>query len=457
MIHRGVRHEAPSVAHVGSFERLRVPIGKDAHRYNTLNVARTVCFASHNIVAAQRLVDIAELVEPDPAAQEIFTKVPGDVFGTGCGRFIDDLGAVRMPWDQALLTSFDVAVAAGYSSIADLHAPLVVVPHGVGYNKLVSRRGGAGPTTRRDVYGLDPQRIVNDGRVVPARIVLSHDEQLELLAATCPPALEVAVVAGDPAYDRLLNSAPLRSFYRQALNVQEDQVLVVIASTWGSNSLYGGAPSLLLSLLTELPSSHYRVALLLHPAVWVAHGARKILAQLHECMARGLLLIPPTADWRSTLLAADTVIGDHGSVTLYATVLDRPILLVDVGTDDVIPSGPASALSNVAPRLDRAQGLHAQVAHARTVYRPGSFAQISARITSKPGEFADAMRGILYETMGLPTPIAPCVQAPLPVPVTTPIPLGYGKAAEKFGNSRTAAQDGQRWVRSVVDPHGLAQ
>src|SRR5207244_1166809 len=81
-----------------------------------------------------------------------------------------------------------------------------------------------------------------------------------------------AAVAGDPCLDRLIASLPERQRYRSALDISDDQELVVVSSTWGRDGIFGSTPDLLPRIMEQLATSHFRVGALLHPAVWSAHG-----------------------------------------------------------------------------------------------------------------------------------------------------------------------------------------
>lgn len=126
------------------------------------------------------------------------------------------------------------------------------------------------------MYGLGPEHLVSEGRVVPASIVLSHDSQRDMLARSCPQAVPAAVVAGDPCYDRLQVDMRYRSAYRQALGVRPGRRLVVVSSTWGAHSLFERARDLIVRLAGELDPRCYRIAVQLHPAVWSGHGTRQV-------------------------------------------------------------------------------------------------------------------------------------------------------------------------------------
>ncbi|MBV9379852.1 MAG: hypothetical protein JO242_04170, partial [Streptosporangiaceae bacterium] len=217
--------------------------------------------AVHTVISGQRLADVVRLVESDLRIQVVFTAAP-DVFSNGVQELLRDLGGMVVSWEQATRIRFDLALAAAYGSVHELHAPLIVMPHGAGYNKLAVRRDAGGAAAGRGVYGLDPQSLVQGGSVVPTAIVLSHKADLAALGRQCPEALPAAVVAGDPCYDRMLASRSLRERYRRALGVGPAQKLVVTTSTWGTRSLFGQAANLLDQMLVELPADEYRVVTL---------------------------------------------------------------------------------------------------------------------------------------------------------------------------------------------------
>ena len=376
----------------------RLPVGIDAPQWLTRNTTRTVLVAVHTLVAGQRLLDIVGLVESDPRIQVVFTAAP-EVFDAGVPRFLRDIGAATIPWQQATRERFDLALAASCSSIARLHAPVLVLPHGAGYAKRM-------PTELGAVYGLDPVELVAQGRVLPASIVLSHESQRGLLAAQCPAALPVAVVAGDPCYDRLCASLPRRAAYRSALGVEPEQELVVATSTWGPNGLFGRFPEIVAELPEVLDSQRYRCAAVFHPAV-LAHGARQVRAWLAQAREAGLLLID-SGDWRAAVIAADHVIGDYGSVSAYAAAIGRPVSYVETDVD--LAEGSAHGyLRAHAPRWqpDRPT-LGAPCA--------GLAEGVRNRLTSCPGQSHRRLRETMYRLLELAEPATAPVAEPVPLP-----------------------------------------
>ncbi|HEX6074172.1 MAG TPA: hypothetical protein VFZ32_02785, partial [Micromonosporaceae bacterium] len=261
---------------------------------------------------------------------------------------------------------------------------------------------------------LDAQRLTRDGKVLASALVLSHDSQLDVLKSQCPEAMPVAVVAGDPCFDRLIASLPWRARYRSALGVPPGPEFLVVSSTWGRHGLFGHYRELLPWIMSELPADRFRVAALLHPGVWSAHGRRQVKAWLSECRASGLVLIEPETDWRAALVAADHVIGDHGSVTAYAAAIGRRVLHLPPPLSVLPAPGSAQALvASDASRLDPARPLLDQLRSARTIDREA----VAGRLTSRPGHAEPALRRAMYRLLKLSEPDN--VRRPVPVPVAS--------------------------------------
>jgi hypothetical protein len=358
-----------------------------------------------------RILDVIDYVESDPRLQIVFAVAP-DVFNPSLPAYLRDLGALVVPWSQAIRERFDLAVAASYGGLADLHAPLMVMAHGAGRARLLRPRGGPAPANP-PVYGLDAQRLTRDGAVLPAALLLSHEREREVLRRQCPEALAVATVVGDPCFDRLVASLPWHDRYRRALGVDPGQRLVAVCSTWGRDGLFGGVPDLLPRILEQLPPAGFRVAALLHPAVWEAHGRRQVRAWTRDCREAGLILPERGDDWRAFVVAADRVIGDHGSVTAYAAGVGRPVLhLPPPGPATAAPGSPHRLLGTAADRLDPDAPLLPQLRAAR----PVESALVAAALTSRPGRADALIRHAMYRILRLAEPGRHRRPAPVPEP-----------------------------------------
>ncbi|MFB8143012.1 hypothetical protein [Streptomyces parvus] len=232
----------------------------------------------------------------------------------------------------------------------------------------------------------------------------------------------------------MLAARPYRDRFRRALGVGRGQRLVLLNSTWSPQSLLGDGdkggdgdgsgddvlPALLPRLTSELPADEYRVAAVLHPNIWHGHGPGQIRAWLDRARRSGLVLIDPLEDWRQALVAADLVIGDHGSVTYYAAALGTPVLLGAAPLDGLDPDAPIADFIRTAPRLDTRSPLRGQVDALIEDHtpQPGPMHFTS----SVPGESAARLRRTFYGLMGAPEPPCPALLVPLPLPTPEPAP-----------------------------------
>ncbi|WP_393916492.1 hypothetical protein [Halostreptopolyspora alba] len=118
-------------------ERLSVPIGDAAATWSTRPDCHRVLVVAHTVTSMTRLLDVLPVFESDFRVQLVFTRARTSHFREGVDDFLRDLGVVVAPWEQAIEERFDLAITASLGD--DLHrikAPLVVLSHGAGYNKL---------------------------------------------------------------------------------------------------------------------------------------------------------------------------------------------------------------------------------------------------------------------------------------------------------------------------------
>jgi hypothetical protein len=272
------------------------------------------------------------------------------------------------------------------------------------------------------VFGLSPEWLLYNGQPIADSLILAHHTEFERLMALTPAATGTAVVAGDPAYDRMLASRHHRHRYREALGVAPDQTLLTLCSTWSPRSLMGTWPELFREVLACLDRDRHRVAALIHPNIWHGHGPWQVHSWLADCVRAGLLLPPPAEGWQATLLASDIVLGDHGATTCYAASLDLPVVLATFPEDDVAAGSAGAVLGQLARRLNRHESLATQIDRARTEYRRGTFTPLRDLVSSYPGEAVERIRALCYRHLRLAVPNTPPVTTVIPAELVATVP-----------------------------------
>jgi hypothetical protein len=401
------------------------PFGLDAQRGQTLRYQRTVLAVVHTTTAGTRLGDVVPLLEEDPRIQVVFTHPPSALISGGVTEFLARLGGVVVPWRQATQTRFDLALAASDGLLEWVHAPVVAMLHGAGYNKYPARWNGHGQAVPREAAGPQRSRLVCHGRTIASAMLLPTSSQVERLRRSCPEAAGIVAAAGDPCYDRLSVSLPGRDAYRRALGTG-DRTLVVVSSTWGPGSLLNRHRVLLAELIHELPSRQYQVAAVIHPGVWSWHGTRQVCTWFADCVRQGLFLIPPEEGWRAALAAADVVLGDHGSVTCYAAAAGVPVLLASFPAGEIEPGSPVAHLGAIAPKLRPERPYAPQLEKAISAWRPEQHRAMQALVTDVPGQSARIIRSVMYRLMKLPEPDGQPNVRPVPDPRPVAIPKTFG-------------------------------
>ncbi|MER5213795.1 translation initiation factor 2 [Streptomyces sp. NPDC002838] len=355
--------------------------------------------------------------------------MPGSDFSTDALTAIERAGARTLPWAHATSRRFDLILAA--SPKGDLHAPhgpRALLPHGAGFNKSLPEEG-----TQDSASGLDPAHLLlPDGTLLADLYAFAHPGQVSRLARVSPEAAARSAVVGDPLLERFLDSAGRRDRYRAALRTGT-RTLVVLASTWGEESLIRRRPSLPAELAAVLPHDEYQLALVLHPNERVELGRFELEQRLAPARDAGLLLPDAYEEWAAVMIAADAVITDHGSAALYAAALDRPVLGAYDGGAELLPDSPMATLLNRVPRLaaldpeglDGPEGRGDPGGIAAAIrnlsHRPGTMRALTDTVFAEHGHGLERLRAELYALIGVEPPSAPVVPRLLPDPSPAPV------------------------------------
>ncbi|WP_258341523.1 UDP-N-acetyl glucosamine 2-epimerase [Saccharopolyspora gregorii] len=380
-------------------EPRRGRVAADEPEHGTFGPVRTVLVIARTITSTARLLDALRFFRDDFRVDLVFTVNDTSPHSGGALELLREARAERIvPWSAVHDLPYALAISASENidfAELDLTRPVVVLPHGIGFNKHVHdpKTGG----TR--LAGLPPDHALRSGKVL---LTLAHESQHRQLLAVRPEVAGNTAVVGDPTFDQLRASLPLRDRFRRELDPRGRR-LVLLSSTWGGESALGRCRELARRLCAQLPADEYRVVLAMHPNIWSRYGDLRVRTWFADALDAGVLLLPPDGGWQAALVAADQVVGDHGSVSLYAACLGKPVLLAAVGSESV-PGTPVEVLARTAAHLDADGDLRAQLAESWRAHDPARSARLAGQVFAHLGEATGVLREVLYRALDLPVP-----------------------------------------------------
>lgn len=368
--------------------------GRDLEK-ETRQVQKRMLVVVRNDVSLDRVLELLYAIGEDIVLALKFVVDIGSKFAGEIAAHLRTLGCDVISWEEAIRQRWDVIYAAHVNNhLAELNGPLLVTAHGVSYNRI--RPESTGGDISYPV-GLSPFELTSDGRVFPAFIGLGAPEQLSRMFQG---ARDRAILVGDPVYDKLMAGRHQRRKIRTKLQVG-NRKLVLVSSTWGDCSTIHTRRAMIKRLVAVLPSDEYVVALVTHPNILSGESPFEIHNDLVDELDSGLLLIDSTT-WQAALIAADLVIGDHGSVTNYAAGIGLPVLIASNGEEELHPASPVAWLHGKLPRLDHITCLHTQIEKTLTEHDPNRWRDLIQEIFGLPGKGMEATVNALRALMNEP-------------------------------------------------------
>lgn len=368
----------------------------------TLSSKRSVLAVVRNGASAFRTLEVIKLFNDDERLNVRMTVGPRSRYGYGVEQLLTSERIRLLPWDVAKVSAFDLILSGSANvCLSELQGPVVLFPHGAGHHKrppMVS--------SGDRVFELTADQLLHNGSTIASKHLLPGRDSMNRLRRDCAPAADRALIAGDPIAQQLHEHVPLRDAYRADLGLRPGQRLVVVSSTWGPRSLAGQSLGLLKRLVTELPADEYRVAASFHHNVTIHDGHRELERILRAAIDSGLILIPPKMGWQSAVIAADCVIGDHGSTTFYAADI-APVAIAAYAPDECPDDSPMTALINAVPHIDENRPIRPQVEALICQPRPEAVTTIIDSSIDRQADAAAIFRSTMYDLMGLDDPGGP--------------------------------------------------
>jgi hypothetical protein len=362
--------------------------------WETFPCEKAVLMACRSLTATIRLLETHQLFRDDVRLRFHFTVDPGSPFSATSEHVLRGAGISEIvDWADADTVHPDLTLTASENVDSErLDGAVIVLPHGIGFNKYVPTADGTG----RRLAGLPSPAALRTGRV---RLTLAHPDQDTQLRQASDEIAGHTVVTGDPVLDQLTASLPFRDRYRALLHAADRRV-VLLSSTWAQESLLGRWWTLPAELLGTLAADDHVVCLALHPNIWAKYGPLGVRTYLARALDAGLVLLPPESHWQAAMVASDVVVADHGSLALYAAALDKPLLLTGRATE-IVPGTPMADLADAAHHLDQTAPLAPQL--DRAAARPAVRAAAD-RAFAHRGDAVERLYRELYRSLDLDPP-----------------------------------------------------
>ncbi|MQA07953.1 MAG: hypothetical protein GEU98_05230 [Pseudonocardiaceae bacterium] len=129
------------------------------------------------------------------------------------------------------------------------------------------------------------------------------------------------------------------------------------------------------------------------------------------------------------------MISDSGSLALYATALDVPLLLT-ADSPNTVAGSPMAMLAGRAEHLDADRPLRGQLCAAMHAHVPGAHEPVLKQAVQQAGRSAPLLRGVLYRLLELPEPPGQATFDPVAASTPEPAPVAayvIGGTADENG------------------------
>jgi len=390
-----------------SADRLKRPACSDDERERKWGgnlVEAAVWILVRTPVSALRAEELLRCFSGDPRLNVLYVFCPGSQFEVGtrewrekCGRRVISLDEASARIRSKHFPSLVVSTSENIDFSIFHPAPVVVLPHGLGMHKIVPDSNG--DADRQS--GVVPERYLAMGHVT---VVVTHADMVEQLMRISPEANGRVVICGDTSADLIDISGSRKPGYRAALGVPESHRLLALSWTWGEGCMLNQWPRVLDDFLESLPSSRYRIALIIHPNMRAWRSEWEIEAILEPHLRRGGLIIVPAEHWHSLVVAADVFVGDIGSPTLYSAMAGVPTAFGTYQESLVAKDTVMEEANHLLRHIDRRRDLQRQIEDLIASHDTSLADILRNKLIAKPGEAHEGLKRLFYEKLGLDPP-----------------------------------------------------
>jgi len=356
---------------------------------------RLILLAALNALMAEYLRDLWEVLRDDPRLH--FRKVLSPQFSAAdqartrcllpCPEIHSRLANVRH-WDLVIMPdhSYDALCTPW-------RFPVLRIPHGIG-SKVFDGKD----------YQYGPRLYDAQGRLKYSRIFECSEARRAHFVRCNPDLAPIISVVGNLRSDRLLEGSTHRDELRRQMGFKPEQTVVLITGSWGADNLFRKVGPELMAEARALMGK-YQVVVRLHPNLFgpLSADREKWFLFVEEQKRAGFRISPSEEDMMLPMVACDVMVSDDvTAMTLYAALLQKPLVCVRTGSKQSPTDSFLGRLARMVPELKRAQDLDATVALALRSWPPPGLAELAGEMNSYPGQARERIRTEVYNLLKLP-------------------------------------------------------
>lgn len=361
---------------------------------------KRILFCASNVLMAEYVREIYHILRSDTRLEVYLTSSHRHQFkglkGSALAKMVDvpfvSFATAGMQW-------WDLIIFPTPNGAQNFHPRIP---------KILCTHHTTGGDAREGVDFLYGPHAMRNGKCMFEKIFEASEHTCDIVERNNPVLVGRMTAVGDLKVDKMLRLNDRRNEIRRELGYQDNDIVVLLQSTWGEDSLIERMGRELVSEAKSLlPLGKYKFIISIHPNYWgtspyaIEHPWGTFCEE-QEC--EGLIAKRSSDPWEPFHVASDLVISDHTSLVAAYALLHRPIYLLPLRDGLFLDGAIVAQLARVAPCLSEASGLRELLERDHADYPMDDIIQIAQHIDSYLGEAEKRIKEEVYEVMDLALP-----------------------------------------------------
>lgn len=227
------------------------------------------------------------------------------------------------------LNKWNLIVSADYQAgIQGVSSPFLFINHGL---HMISYDGG------NSTYTYGKAAFYENSGVPIATKILESNSYISGQMHSKETWKEIVEFVGSKDSDRLEEEQKRREEYRKKIGIHPNERFIVVFGSWDKDSLFHYLGNSLITELSHMLTSNYKVALSIHPLEYLEDSAYQSKVQdctqkplgkyVDNLSQKGFIIRKPKEDYVPYLIASDLVISDYSSLAELAVLARKKLML----------------------------------------------------------------------------------------------------------------------------------